>query len=165
MTAPESTAFDALVAALDYPVTIVTTRVGEQLSGCLVGFATQVSIEPRRFLVCISKQNHTFGIAMRADHLAVHLLDDQQSALASLFGAETGDELDKFAHCDWHPGPANLPILDAASGYFYGRIIERHDFGDHVGMLLTPEGANVSATGVAALRYSATADLTPGHPA
>ena len=39
---------------LDYPMFIVTTRAGDERSGCLVGFASQVSIRPRRFLVGLS---------------------------------------------------------------------------------------------------------------
>ncbi|WP_405138339.1 flavin reductase family protein [Nocardia sp. NBC_01388] len=165
MTAQQSAAFDAFVTALDNSLVVVTTRVGAQRTGCLVGFAAQVSIEPRRFMVGISKQNHTYRIAMRAGHLAVHLLDERQLPLATLFGSETGDEIDKFTHCEWHPGPANLPILDAAAGWFCGRIVERHDVGDHIAMLLAPEGAAAPAKPVRPLRYRAVADLPPGHPA
>jgi flavin reductase (DIM6/NTAB) family NADH-FMN oxidoreductase RutF len=51
-------AFDAFVATADYPICIVTTVAGQHLVGCLVGFAGQVSIEPRRFLVALSKTNY-----------------------------------------------------------------------------------------------------------
>ena len=67
-------AFDRLMSLLDYPMFVVTTRADDELSGCLVGFSTQVSIDPPRFLVGLSKRNHTYRIASRADHLAVHLV-------------------------------------------------------------------------------------------
>ncbi|MHB1539220.1 MAG: flavin reductase [Solirubrobacteraceae bacterium] len=51
---------------------IVTAAADGERSGCLVGFATQCSIEPRRFLVCISVLNRTFEIAQRSNALAVH---------------------------------------------------------------------------------------------
>lgn len=38
------------MAELDYPMLIVTTRSGGELDGCLVGFSTQCSIDPARFL-------------------------------------------------------------------------------------------------------------------
>ena len=47
-------AFDAIVGNLEYPMFIVTTRAGEEPLGCLVGFATQTSIDPPRFIVCLS---------------------------------------------------------------------------------------------------------------
>ncbi|WP_328402478.1 flavin reductase [Nocardia sp. NBC_00403] len=66
------------------------------------------------------------------------MLGRDQLSLAALFGTETGNDIGTFAYCDWHPGPAGLPILDAAAGWFCGRILERHDFGDHVGLLVAP---------------------------
>jgi flavin reductase (DIM6/NTAB) family NADH-FMN oxidoreductase RutF len=157
--------FDAVIAAADYPVFIVTTRSGGQQAGCLVGFTSQVSIEPPRFLVGISKSNYTFGVAAGAEHLAVHLLSQTQSSLAALFGAETGDDINKFAHCTWHQGPAELPILDAAAGWFTGRILERYDLGDHVGLLIEPVAACAPPPRTDALSYRAVADLKPGHVA
>src|SRR5215208_7631728 len=38
-------AFEAIVAQLDYPMFIVTAAAGEERGGCLVGFATQASID------------------------------------------------------------------------------------------------------------------------
>ena len=67
-------AFEQIVGHLDYPMFVVTTVAGEQLGGCLVGFATQASIRPRRFLVGISDKNHTYRVAADADRLAVHVL-------------------------------------------------------------------------------------------
>ncbi|MFI6044670.1 flavin reductase family protein [Nocardia sp. NPDC051321] len=161
----ERSGFDAVIAAADYPVFVVTARADGRQAGCLVGFTSQVSIEPPRFLVGISKNNFTFGVAMAAEHLAVHLLGREQSSLAALFGAETGDDINKFAHCKWAPGPAELPILAAAAGWFTGRILERHDLGDHVGMLIEPEQSSAPPPSIQPLRYNSVADLKPGHVA
>ena len=49
----EST-FNSLVGDLDYPMFIVTVCAGGERAGCLIGFATQASIDPSRFLVCLS---------------------------------------------------------------------------------------------------------------
>ncbi len=63
-------AFARLVATLDYPLYVVTTAVNNEPTGCLIGFATQCSIHPPRFLACISKKNHTFQLArdIKAGH-------------------------------------------------------------------------------------------------
>jgi flavin reductase (DIM6/NTAB) family NADH-FMN oxidoreductase RutF len=48
--------FDRLVAGLDYPMAIVTSAAAEDdRAGCLVGFTTQCSLNPPRYLVCISR--------------------------------------------------------------------------------------------------------------
>jgi hypothetical protein len=52
--------FHALVGGLEYPMFIVTARAGGEPLGCLVGFATQTSIRPPRFLVCLSHNNRTY---------------------------------------------------------------------------------------------------------
>lgn len=161
-------AFDALLASLDVPMFIVTTAAvddGER-SGCLLGFATQSSIDPRRFLACISVENHTARVAARADHLAVHVVPRARIDLAVLFGNETGDRVDKFTECEWTPGPADVPLLDACPARMVGRVLDRHPLGDHTGYLLEPlvvEG-RAPAPGDY-VRFQDVKDLEPGHPA
>jgi len=128
-----------MVALLDYPMFVVTARVGEERSGCLVGFSSQVSIHPARFLVGLSKTNHTYRtVSAGATHLGMHLLTAGHHDLARLFGGETGDGVDKFAHCSWWNGPEGVPILGRAAAWFVGRILGRFDLGDHVGHLTEP---------------------------
>ncbi|MBL1076426.1 flavin reductase [Nocardia sp. 2] len=156
--------FDAIVARADAPIWIVTATAGERQAGCLVGFATQVSIEPRRFLVGLSTANDTFTVAAQARHLAVHLLGEEGFALAQLFGSETGADLNKFEHCDWRPGPHGLPILAGAAAWFTGRVLARTDLGDHQGFVLSPTAASDPTPATRGLRYHDVADLEPGQP-
>jgi flavin reductase (DIM6/NTAB) family NADH-FMN oxidoreductase RutF len=153
------------IAGLDYPMFVVTAAdvdTGER-SGCLVGFATQCSIVPLRFLVCLSRTNHTHRVAGRSRILAVHALSAGQRDLAVLFGEQTGDEVDKFTRCAWTPGPQGTPLLDECPRRLVGRVLDRFDLGDHTGHLLAP----VQETGLAAptLMFSAVRDLQAGHPA
>jgi flavin reductase (DIM6/NTAB) family NADH-FMN oxidoreductase RutF len=162
-------AFHALTARIDYPMFIVTVAAEGERAGCLVGFTTQCSIDPPRYLVCLSRQNRTFRVAAAAGILAVHLLGAGQRSLAELFGTETGDETDKFLRCDWQPGPAGVPILDGVPAWFVGRVIDRFELGDHFGVVL--EVVEASADGVepdgaaAPLTFQHVRDLEPGHPA
>jgi flavin reductase (DIM6/NTAB) family NADH-FMN oxidoreductase RutF len=158
-------AFEKLVALLDYPMFVVTTRTDDEQAGCLVGFASQVSIRPPRFLAGLSKLNHTYRVANGASHLAVHLIERQHCELARLFGSETGDRIDKFARCTWHSGPHGLPILDDAAGWFAGAVLGRFDLGDHVGFLLEPVAGNAPDEFGQLVTYSDVRDLEPGHQA
>ena len=158
-------AFEELVSLLDYPMYVVTTRAGGESAGCLVGFTSQVSIRPPRFLVGLSKRNHTFRVAEGATHLAVHLIERRHSELARLFGGETGDEVDKFARCAWHSGPHGLPILDDAAGWFVGEVLNRYDVGDHVGHVLEPVAGNAPDRFEQLVTFSDVRDLDPGHEA
>ena len=96
--------FDCAVATLDYPMLIATVASDSERAGCLVGFATQSSVRPRRFLICLSVRNRTFRLARSSGSLVVHALAREQDELAELFGGATGDEVDKFARCAWRPG-------------------------------------------------------------
>lgn len=158
-------AFGKIATAIDYPMYIVTTR-GEpesELAGCLVGFAGQVSIVPERFVVGLSRANHTYRIAQHATHLGVHLLPRDALDLASLFGSHTEDAVDKFSRCTWTEGPWGLPILSDATAWFAGRIHARLDLGDHVGHVVEPVAGYAPERIADCLTFSSVRDLEPGH--
>lgn len=157
--------FEALVGELDYPMFVVTTAAGSDRSGCLVGFATQVSIQPPRYLVAISVNNRTHRVATNAQRLAVHVLGSEQVDLASLFGEQTGDEVDKFARCSWTPGPDGVPILAAAAGWFSGPIVQRQPFGDHEGFVVEPDAGRGPSGDVRPLSFAQVRDFDPGKEA
>ncbi len=153
-----------LVSELDYPMFIVTVASGGELAGCLVGFATQCSIDPPRFLVCLSDKNRTFRVAAGASVLVVHLVPSEASELASLFGEVTGDEVDKFERCSWTAGPEGTPILDDCGNWFAGRILERLDAGDHHAFVLDPFDA-ASDPGEGQFDFHRARRMEPGHEA
>jgi flavin reductase (DIM6/NTAB) family NADH-FMN oxidoreductase RutF len=161
----DDTAFHSLIGRLDHAMFIVTTVArGGEGSGCLIGFATQTSIGPPRFLACISDKNHTYRVARGASHLAVHLVPADRMDLAEVFGGETGDQEDKFAEVEWHEGPEGLPLLDACPTWFAGRILERLRLGDHVGHLLEPFAAE-DAGESPWFPFSRAKGIHPGHEA
>lgn len=163
MAAAEET-FQRLVAQLDYPMFIATVTAAGDRAGCLIGFATQSSIDPPRFLAGISDKNRTFRVASGADSMAIHLVPEDADELAELFGGETGDETDKFERCDWREGPGGVPLLDGCPNRFVGRIVERIDFGDHVGMVLEPFFAEADEES-AQLGFHRAQRIEPGHEA
>jgi flavin reductase (DIM6/NTAB) family NADH-FMN oxidoreductase RutF len=160
--------FDRFTAPLDYPMYVLTVAAAPsgdgRPAGCLVGFATQCSIDPPRFLVCLSKANRTYRCATGAGVAAVHLLGAGDRDLAALFGTETGDEVDKFERCEWFPGPERVPLLSRCPARFVGRVEGRTDLGDHQGLLLAPVQVGPGLDG-GALMFSTVTGLDAGHPA
>ncbi|MFE7515155.1 flavin reductase family protein [Streptomyces sp. NPDC057540] len=160
------TDLDAFTDALDNPLFVVTAAADGEPGGCLVGFASQCSIDPPRFMVWLSTANRTYDIARRASHLAVHVLGREQRPLAALFGGRTGDDTDKFAEVDWQPGEGGAPVLDDCRAWFVGRVEAITDGGDHVGFLLAPVTHGPPApVRPPLLRLGDVAGLSPGHPA
>lgn len=156
--------FDDLVGWLDYPMAIVTAHDGERRAGCLVGFGSQCSIDPPRYMVWLSKKNHTYAVAKGADRLAVHVLTRENRPLAELFGTVTGFDEDKFARCAWQDGPGGVPLLTDCPQWFVGRVLTREDTGDHEAVLLAPEAVS-DRTGLGQLGFQEVRDLDAGNEA
>ena len=158
-------AFDRLVAGVDSPMIVVTTASGDSRAGCLVGFHCQSSIEPVKYAIWLSKANHTYRVALLAEHLAVHFLAEDDLDLAELFGGTTGDEVDKFERCDTVPGPDGVPLLTRCPN----RLVLRRstaldERGDHVCLAGEVLDASVGDD-FRPLRLSDVQHLEPGHAA
>ena len=157
---------DALVAEADPAMVVVTAADGDERDGCLVGFHVQASIDPRRYVVWLSRVNRTYRIAQRSSHLAVHAVGSDDHDLAELFGGTTGDEVDKLAAVEWAPGPGGVPLLAPLPVRFVGRVLTELDLpdADHVGFVLEPLPGETGDP-EAPLRLSDANDIAPGHPA
>ena len=154
--------FEELIAQLDYSLLIATVAADGERSGCLVGFASQVSIHPPRYLVCLSVKNRTFRVAQGAGVIVVHFVPDRAEELAALFGGRTGDEIDKFSRCGWRPGPGGAPILTDLEDWFAGRVLDTIAFGDHCGFLLEPIDGEAHRS-EAPLTFRRAKWIEPGH--
>lgn len=142
---------------LDYPMFIATVP-GD---GCLVGFATQCSIDPVRFIVCLSNKNRTYRLAQEATHMALHVVPEDREDLAELFGGETADEVDKLAQVESRPGPGGVPLIKGCP-YVTGSVQDRFDVGDHTAFVLDVEAEEGAAT---PMRFQHARAIDPGHEA
>ena len=95
---------------------------------------------------------------------AIHFLAADQLDLAKHFGEETGDEVDKFADCNWHNGPMGVPILNDVARWISGPIVAvlPDITGDHQGFVIEP---NYGATGKwkGQLGFQSAQDLQAAH--
>jgi flavin reductase (DIM6/NTAB) family NADH-FMN oxidoreductase RutF len=148
------------------PMFVVTCAHNGEKAGCLVAFATQCSMEPHLFLACLSIENRTYKVANLASALGVHLLTDKDRSIASLFGEQTGDDVDKFTKISWRSGVTGAPILNDCQTFFEGEILEKVPFGDHVGFVLAPvtDVSNSGANEEIQLALHDVEDFSPGHP-
>src|SRR4051812_10682715 len=144
---------------------IVTTMSGGERAGCLIGFHAQCSISPPRYVVWLSKANHTFRVAVHARHVAVHFLSEDDEELARLFGTVSGDETDKFGQCAWELGDGGVPLLTDCPNRFVAERVALLDEGsDHVCLVISPTSAS-ARTPFRPLRLAQVTQLQPGHEA
>lgn len=154
----------ALVGQVDYPMWVVTAADGWETSGCLAGFVTQCSIRPPRFLVCLSKQNHTFFVVERSGALALHLLGHDQHELAAHFGELSGDVVDKMAGQSWWRGSTGAPVLTECAAWVEGRVLRQLGVGDHEAFIVSCDRGGPGPYD-GQLTYRQARNLRPGHPA
>ncbi|MES2814534.1 MAG: flavin reductase family protein [Pseudomonadota bacterium] len=111
-------------------VTVITTR---QPGGTPRGFTansfTSVSLDPALLLVCLAKTAHSAEVFAEAPHFAVNILAEDQKAVSGLFASRAPD---KFDHCAWTPGPADMPLIDGALAQFTCARHQLVDAGDHL---------------------------------
>jgi flavin reductase (DIM6/NTAB) family NADH-FMN oxidoreductase RutF len=156
---------DAFIGRLDPDMYVVTAVAGGERAGCLVGFASQCSLRPVRFVVWLSELNRTFRVARNAEVLAVHLLAREQHGLAERFGGQTGDRTDKFEGVRLREAYGGAVVLEDAPAWFVGRIVTRAGGGDHIGFVLDPvEWGGDEAYDGPLLRLSGAHTIDPGHP-
>lgn len=83
---------------LSYGIYIITAHSGEHHGGCLVNTVFQVTAEPVRIAVSVSKQNETYELIEKSRTLAVNVMGESaESGLLGRFGYRSGREFDKFA--------------------------------------------------------------------
>ncbi|MGN6162376.1 MAG: flavin reductase family protein, partial [Marmoricola sp.] len=126
-------AFGTLMASVDPPLIVLTTAVGTEWAGCLVGFHAQSSIEPQHYCVWLSKANHTYKVGLRAHSFAVHFLTTDDLPVAEHFGTLTGEDTDKFAGYDVDLDAQGVPLLRVCPNQLsLERIAVLDDGSDHV---------------------------------
>lgn len=158
-------ALDTLMAGRDTSMVIVTTATDTERAGCLVGFHSQCSIDPVRYAIWLSKANHTCRVATYAPYLAIHFVTTADRALAELFGTTTGDDIDKFSHCNVEVGIDGVPLLvDCPNRLIVRRTAFLEEGSDHLCFVTEPVEASAAAD-YRPLRFSDVADLTAGHTA
>ena len=155
--------FHAEMATLDGPMVVVTARAGADEAGCLVGFHTQASIDPPRYIVCLSKKNHTYRTARDAAHLGVHFLRDDQLAVAERFGEQCGALTDKFAGIAHHDGPHGVPVIDDCAHWFVGAVLGTLPINDHVAFALEPVASGGDEKRGGLLGFQAAKHLNAAH--
>ena len=156
-------AFDRIVSNLEYPMFVVAAAADGDADACLVGFTSQCSIDPPRFAVFLSKANHTYDVAVRADVLVIHRLRADQHEIAEHFGGTSAyDDPHKLRGCEWTPGPGGAPVIDGCD-WFAGRVLQHVDMGDHVLFHLEPIGGR--ARELDQLGSQEAFDIEAGRPA
>lgn len=82
---------------LSYGLYIVTTKLNEKESGCVINTMTQVTAEPSQVCVTINKENYTTELLQKSQVFNVSvLLDSVSMDTIRQFGFQSGRDVNKF---------------------------------------------------------------------
>jgi flavin reductase (DIM6/NTAB) family NADH-FMN oxidoreductase RutF len=112
-------------------VTIITTRLGEDLHGMTANAVTSLSLDPLLVLVCVDKTADTHDILSKAGVFAVNILNKDQSEISDRFAKKEFDGAHGLEDLPHTFAVTGAPIIDGSLAYLDCRTVTEHHGGDH----------------------------------
>ncbi len=112
-------------------VTIVTTRLDDELHGMTANAVTAVSLEPLLVLVCIDKTADTHDILAQAGVFALNILGLEQEELSNHFAKKETEGAHRLDGLPLEFGATGSPILSGCLAYLDCRVAAQYPGGDH----------------------------------
>ena len=143
---------------------IVTANAGGEPLGCLVGFTTQASIDPPRFIACLSHRNRTYRLGKDARALGVHAVPaDAERPRRSSSAARPPTRRTSSRARRGTKGPRASRSSSAARTGSSAASWRATDAGDHDAFLLEPIAG--SSTEEDEFTFHRAKRIDPGHEA
>jgi flavin reductase (DIM6/NTAB) family NADH-FMN oxidoreductase RutF len=112
-------------------VTVITTRLNNELHGMTANAVTSLSLDPLLVLVCVDKTADTHDILSKAGVFAVNILNKDQAEISNRFAKKEFDGahgIDDLPHTFAITG---APIIEGSLAYLDCRTTMEHHGGDH----------------------------------
>ncbi|KPJ49086.1 High molecular weight rubredoxin [candidate division TA06 bacterium DG_26] len=118
---------------LSYGLYVVCSRSGEKLNGQIANTVFQVTAEPPRVAVSISKNNLTHEYISNSGVFSVSVLDvSTPMEFIGLFGFKSGRDVDKLSQTKYEKGLTGCPcVMDNALSMIEAKVIGQLDAGSH----------------------------------
>lgn len=112
-------------------VTIVTSRMGDEIHGLTVSAFTSISLNPPLVMVSIGHNRDSYPFVKEAGFFGVNFLRSDQSELSDLFAGRMPQIEDRFADISYRSEASGVPILDDCLAWIDCRVAGEHTVGDH----------------------------------
>lgn len=112
-------------------VTIVTTRVGDEVRGLTVSGFAGISLEPPLVMISIGHNQDSHDWVRDGGCFAVNFLRHDQAALSDRFAGRTVELSDRFNRVAYRQEVSGAPILEDCLAWFDCRVAAAHVVGDH----------------------------------
>lgn len=131
MPAPDQALFRSVLGRFASGVTVLTTRLHEQLHGMTVSAFCSVSLEPLLVLASIEKVTRMHALLLESHIYAVSILAARDEATSRFFADDRRLAGVEFAPGAYRIGVTGCPILPQATAYLEASVRAVHEGGDH----------------------------------
>lgn len=134
---------------LSYGLYVITSQLDGKFNGQIANTVIQVTAEPPRIAVSISKNNFTHDFISHSGTFAVSVLDESTPmTFIGLFGFKSGRDIDKLSQVSFKKGSTGCPlVLENALSVLEAKVIEQVDCGTHTLFVADVVGAEVLSKG------------------
>ena len=108
-------------------VTVLTTRVGEQVHGKTANAFMSVSLQPPLVLISIDRRAKMGALLHEGTRFGVSVLEAKQTGLSDRFAGRVGDELPEATFEVIH----ETPLVEGALAHLVARVVRSYWGGDH----------------------------------
>ena len=112
-------------------VTVVTTRLGDEVHGLTANAICSVSLEPLLVLVCVDHAADTHPLLEKSGVFAVNILSHDQEDLSRLFAGPTEEKMGRLEAMGYRTAVTGAPIIDGCLAYLDCRVVAAYPGGDH----------------------------------
>jgi len=128
-------------------VTVVTTRLGDEMHGLTANAICSVSLEPLLVLVCVDHAADTHPLLEKSGVFAVNILSEKQEHVSRLFAGPTEEKTGRLEGMGYRTAVTGAPIIEGCLAYLDCRIVAAYPGGDHTIFIGQVEEAEISGDG------------------
>jgi len=134
-------------------VTVVTTRLGDEVHGLTANAICSVSLEPLLVLVCVDHSADTHPLLEKSGVFAMNILSAEQEHLSRLFAGPTEEKAGRLEATGYRTAVTGAPIIEGCLAYLDCRIVAAYPGGDHTIFVGQVEEAEISGEGAPLLFF------------
>ncbi len=123
------------ITKISYGLYVLTARDGEKDNGCIINTVMQVSVNPDRLAVSVSKTNLTKDMIEKTGRFNLSVLNTEADfELFKHFGFKSGRETDKFQNygCCERSGNGIYYLTEATNAFISAEVENSIDIGSHI---------------------------------
>ena len=138
---------------LTYGLFVLTSRLGEKDSGCIINTAGQVTSTPNRISITVNKENFTHDLVRDSGKFNISILSEQADFdIFKYFGFQSGRTVDKFDGYTACRRSENglYYITEGTNAYISAAVEQMIDLGSHTMFIASVEDMEVLAQDVSA---------------